>query len=70
MLDPTTIHKNWDFRDFGDMFFDRKTDPLETDNKIKDNNYQKEIRTLRSYYDEFVRNTPSTGKDEMIKKKQ
>ncbi|MCX6325169.1 MAG: sulfatase-like hydrolase/transferase [Bacteroidia bacterium] len=66
MLDPTAIHKNWDFRDFGDMFFDRKTDPLETDNKINDNNYQKEIRTLRSYYDEFVRITPATGKDEIV----
>jgi arylsulfatase len=24
MLDPTALHKNWDFRGFGDMFFDRK----------------------------------------------
>lgn len=70
MLDPTALHKNWDFRDFGDMFFDRKTDPLETNNKIKDNNFQKEIKTLRSYYDEFVRITPSTGKDEMVMKKK
>ncbi|HUX55556.1 MAG TPA: sulfatase-like hydrolase/transferase [Bacteroidales bacterium] len=70
MLDPTAIHKNWDFRDFGDMFFDRKTDPLETDNKIKDNNYQQAIRTLRSYYDEFVRNTLATGKDEIVMKKK
>lgn len=69
MLDPTAVHKNWDYRDFGDMYFDRKTDPLEIENKIKDLNYQREIKKLRSYYEEFVRNTPATGKDEMIKKK-
>jgi arylsulfatase len=66
MLDPTPIHTIWDFRNFGDMFFDRNTDPLETDNRIKDNNYQQKIKTLRSYYDEFVRIIPSTGKDEIV----
>jgi hypothetical protein len=66
MIDPTPIHLNWDFRNFGDMFFDRKTDPMETRNKIKDNNYQQEIKTLRSYYDEFVGKIPATGKDEVV----
>jgi len=70
MLDPTVLHKNWDFRDFGDMFFDRKTDPLEIENKIKDKNYQEEIKTLRSYYDEFVQKIPATGKEEMVSKEQ
>lgn len=66
MLDPTVVHKNWDYREFGDMFFDMKTDPLEINNRINDKKYQKEITKLRSYYDEFVHNTPATGKEEMI----
>lgn len=70
MLDPTALHKNWDFRDFGDMFFDRTNDLPEVDNRIKDSRYQKDIAKLRGYYDEFVKNTPATGKDEMIKNKK
>ncbi len=68
MLDPTAIHKSWDFRKFGDMFFVRKSDPLEIDNKIRDNNYRKVIAALRKNYDEFVRNIPSTGKDQVVGK--
>ncbi len=69
MLDPTALHKNWDFRAYGDMFFDRKKDSLEVDNRIKDSAYQKDIAKLLGYYNEFVSNTPSTGKDEMINEK-
>ena len=69
MLDPTVVHENWDYRDFGDMFFDMKNDPLETDNKISNKKYEKEISKLRTYYDEFLKNTPATGKEEMISQK-
>ena len=69
MLDPTSVHKNWDYRGFGDMYFDRKTDSQETNNKINDIRSQQKIRTLRGYYDEFVRNTPATGKDEIVNQK-
>ncbi len=67
MLDPTPARKDLDYRDFGDMFFDMSSDPLEMENGIDDPRYQKEIALLRGYYEEFVQNTPSTGKDEMIK---
>lgn len=70
MLDPTAIHKNWDFRDFGDMYFDRTNDPLEINNRIKDPDYQKDIAKLRGYYNEFARYIPATGKDEVIVKKK
>ena len=70
MLDPNLVHPRFDYRDFGDMFFDIKNDPLEVDNKINDKKYEDEITRLRSFYDEFVRTTPSTGKDMMIKQKQ
>ncbi len=66
MLDPTALHKNWDYRVFGDMFFDRENDLLEIDNRIKDSKYQKDIAKLRGYYDEFVKDTPATGKEEMV----
>ena len=69
MIDPTVVHENWDYRDFGDMFFDMKRDPLETDNKINDKKYQKEIIKLKGYYDEFVKLTPATGKNEMVNQK-
>tara|TARA_R110002050_G_scaffold172142_2_gene304414 strand:- start:6359 stop:7969 length:1611 start_codon:yes stop_codon:yes gene_type:complete len=68
MLDPTLVQARNDFRDFGDMFFDRTKDPLEVDNKINDKRYKKDIAKLRGDYDAFVKNTPSTGKDEMILK--
>lgn len=68
MLDPTAIHANWDYRNFGDMFFDLKTDSLEVDNKINEKKYKKNIRKLRNHYIEFQTNVPSTGKDEWVTK--
>ncbi|MFC2116371.1 sulfatase-like hydrolase/transferase, partial [Bacteroidota bacterium] len=70
MLDPTVVHPNFDYREFGDMFFDMKKDPMEVDNKIDDKKYTREIAKLRGYYNEFLNNTPSTGKDQMIQLKQ
>lgn len=70
MLDPNPVRPNYDFREFGDMFFDMKKDPVEVNNLIKDKQYKKEVAKLRSYYDDFVKNTPATGKDLMIKQKQ
>jgi arylsulfatase A-like enzyme len=70
MLDPTIVHPNFDYREFGDMFFDMKKDPLEVDNKIGDKKHQKEINKLKGYYDEYLKNTPSTGKELMIWQKQ
>ena len=69
MIDPTVVHEEMDYRNYGDMFFDMKNDPLELDNKIKDKKYQNDISQLREYYDEFEKNIPSTGKDEKIKQK-
>jgi len=69
MLDPTIVYSEWDYRAFGDMFFDMEKDQLEIDNKINDEQYRQEISKLRAYYDEFVKNTPGIGKDELIRKK-
>ena len=70
MLDPTIVHPNFDYREFGNMFFDMKNDPLEVDNRINDINYRKEITKLEKYYDDFLKNTPPTGKELVIKEKQ
>jgi arylsulfatase A-like enzyme len=66
MIDPTNVHKNWDYRNFGDMFFDRVKDPLEVKNGIHDEKYQKQIALLHGYYNEFVSHTPATGKNELV----
>ncbi len=66
MLDPTSAHKDLDYRDFGDMFFNMRSDPMEIKNEINNPDYQTQIDLLRHYYDEYVQNTPATGKDEMI----
>ena len=68
MLDPTSARKDLDYRDFGDMFFDRSKDPLEIENGIDDPTYKDQIDLLMKYYDEYVQNTPATGKAEMIEK--
>jgi len=68
MLDPTSAKPDLDYREFGDMFFDRSKDALELKNGIDDPGYLDQIELLRKYYDEFVQNTPATGKDEMIEK--
>ena len=67
MMDPTSARPELDYRDFGDMFFDMRKDPLEMENGINDPAYQEQIEQLRQYFNEFVRSTPSTGKDEMIR---
>ncbi|MDX1702618.1 MAG: sulfatase-like hydrolase/transferase, partial [Melioribacteraceae bacterium] len=69
MLDPTVVHKDKDYRKFGDMFFDRNIDPLEIDNKIMDSKYEEDIRRLRGYYNEFKIKYPATGKNEKISMK-
>jgi arylsulfatase A-like enzyme len=66
MLDPTAAKPDLDYREFGDMFFDRNKDPLEVQNGIQDPAYREQIARLRSYFEDYKRNTPSTGKDEMI----
>ena len=70
MLDPTVVHPNWDYRDFGDMFYDMDHDPLEIENQINNPDYREKINQLKSYYEEYVANVPATGKNEMIQQKQ
>lgn len=69
MIDPTVVKPDWDYRDFGDMFFDMENDPLEINNGINEDKYQSVINELKGYYEEYTARIPSTGKDEMVKQK-
>jgi arylsulfatase len=69
MLDPTAVHKGWDYRDFGDMFFDRVADPLEVQNGINSSAYQPTIAKLQAYYECFKQAVPATGKTELVKQR-
>jgi arylsulfatase A-like enzyme len=68
MLDPTVVRKRFDYREFGDMFFDRASDSLEVNNGINEEKYQQSIQKLTNYFEEFKQNIPATGKDEMVRK--
>lgn len=67
-LDPTDFARNRDFREFGDMFYDRINDPGEVNNLIDDPEYEDEIRKLRAYFEEFELSVPDIGKQEMVLK--
>ncbi len=66
MLDPTDRMKQFDYRSFGDMFFDRKDDPSEIDNLINDSRYESMIDELRKNYQQFEQQVPDTGKRQAI----
>jgi len=70
MLDPSAVHENWDYRAFGDMFFDRENDPLELQNGINDKQFMQVIEELRSYYEGFIKTVPAIGKEERIRQAQ
>ncbi|MHA7830236.1 MAG: sulfatase-like hydrolase/transferase [Flagellimonas sp.] len=66
MMDPIILDKEFDYREFGDMFFDRTLDPLETDNKINSPSHQEAIKRLRAYHEDFVSKTSKKGMNERI----
>jgi len=68
MLDPTDYARKFDFRSFGDQFFVRETDSLESVNQIKNDTYKNEIAKLRAYYQDFTSKIPDIGKQEVVKK--
>ncbi len=55
------IHKV-DYRKFGDMYFDRNNDPLETHNVFQNNRYKNSIKQLRNYYSKFEKAVPDIVK--------
>jgi arylsulfatase A-like enzyme len=66
-LDPTAVHKDFDYRSFSNQFFVRAQDPLEIKNAYNAPENQATIEKLRSYYEAFKSEIPSTGKDEKVR---
>ncbi|NDP20506.1 MAG: sulfatase-like hydrolase/transferase [Paludibacter sp.] len=68
MLDPTAAAANRDYREFGNMLFERKSDKHEVKNRINSTALQPVIKKLTSYYAEFEKQISDEGKAEMVKK--
>ncbi|MCP4639339.1 MAG: sulfatase-like hydrolase/transferase [bacterium] len=69
-LDPTEYAAGRDFRSFGDMLFDLKKDPDETNNLIDKPEFANVQKQLREYFDDFTSTVPATGKNEIVRRKQ
>lgn len=68
MIDPTSAANNRDYRNFGDMLFERKTDSAEVNNKINSKELSPVVKKLRGYYTQFEKNISDEGKKEMLGK--
>jgi hypothetical protein len=64
MLDPTAASKR-DYRSFGNMLFERKTDPLEMKNQINSAELSHVVKKMKGYYSHFEKTISGKGKDEM-----
>jgi arylsulfatase A-like enzyme len=66
MLDPTVAASKRDYRSFGNMFFERKTDPTEVKNQINSVELIPVIEKLKGYYAVFEKTVSGEGRLEMI----
>ena len=66
MLDPTVAASNRDYREFGDMLFERKSDKYEVKNRIKSIESNSVIQKLTGYYAEFQKQVSDQGKTQMV----
>jgi hypothetical protein len=66
MLDPTVAASKRDYRSFGNMFFERKTDPTEVKNQINSVELIPVIEKLKGYYADFEKTVSGEGRLEMI----
>jgi arylsulfatase A-like enzyme len=67
-LDPTVVAVGRDYRSFGDMLFERKTDKNEVLNRFKLPELNSVKQKLMDYFNDFQKNISDIGKQEMIKK--
>ena len=65
MLDPTVAASKRDYRSFGNMLFERKTDIYEVKNQINQAELSPVINKLMGYYLHFEKTISGKGKDEM-----
>ncbi len=67
MLEPPKALEQFDYRSFGDMFFDREKDPEELSNVLSEPGYDQDVKRLRTYYQNFCERIPDIGKTQAIK---
>lgn len=65
-LDPTIVHPNNDYRNFGNMFFNYSSNSLEVENEYEKAENSRKISVLESYYQDFVSSVPDIGKRERV----
>jgi len=65
MLDPTAAAPQRDYRSFGNMLFDRKTDPSEVNNLINAPEMKPVVKKLVDYYAHFEKTISDEGKKQM-----
>ena len=68
-MNPNPVNPRRDYREFGDMFFDRINDPLELNNGINDLKNQQKIAQLRAFYAHFKTQVSGIGMQEINNKK-
>jgi len=66
MLDPVQAAPKRDYRKFGDMLFERKTDPFEINNLVNTATSTSVLKQLTEYYTEFKKRISDEGREEMI----
>ena len=68
MLDPTAAASNRDYREFGNMLFEHKSDKNEVKNRINSTELQPVVKKMMGYYAKFEKQISEEGKIEMVKK--
>ena len=68
IMNSNPVNPRRDYREFGDMFFDRKNDPLELNNGINDPKNQQKIAQLRAFYTHFKTQVSGIGMREINNK--
>ncbi len=68
IMQENLVNPKQDYRDFGDMFFDRITDPLEIKNGINDPKNKNDIEILKDYFNDFKNKVSGLGFKEITNK--
>ena len=68
IMNSNPVNPRRDYREFGDMFFDRTNDPLELNNGINDPKNKQKIAQLRAFYTHFKTQVSGIGMREINNK--
>lgn len=66
-LDPLGGPEGRDYRSFGNMLFDRDSDPFELTNCFREPEYAHIVTGLEARYQDFIERVPATGKNDIMK---